>query len=109
MSTTGMSPMGPMTDGGILAPTTAEVLADPGKYEGTSFDPFAWIVGGQPLLQAYFSSTDDLGQLMYVPATLGEWLRTDPTAALTYCFVVKRGRINLAKLGPKQMAVLAGK
>lgn len=97
-----------MTDQGTEPIVTdAMVLADPGKYEGTIHDPFGWKVGGLPLLQANFASLDENGQLRYVPPTWGEWLKTDHDAALMYCRVVKRGRMNLSKLGPGQLAALA--
>jgi len=102
--------MGPTTDAGTEPiVTTAEVLANPGKYDGTPDDCFKWPVGGLPLLQALFSSVTAEGQPLYVPPTFGEWLRVDPNAALTYCLVVKRGRLNMAALSAKQIAFLMAK
>lgn len=104
------TPFGKMTDTNTaLAPTDTDVLANPGAYEGTNYDPFSWKVGGLPLIQALFSSIDENGSPRYVPPTWGEWLKSDPEAALSYCLVVKRGRMNLSKLGPHQLLALTSR
>mgnify|MGYP000709264715 CR=1 FL=1 len=104
---TSQSPMGTMTDQGAEPIVTDEmILADPGKFEGTVNDPFNWPVGGMPLVQALWGDDTRI-----VPRTFGEWLAKYPEDALLYALAVKgryRSRFNMARLGPGQLAKLAG-
>ena len=78
------------TDEGLQkAPTLAELAAEPGKYDGTSFDPLLRIVH-EPLIPIFSTKegtvVDPDGSISYKfsSGTFADWFKIDHQAALAW-------------------------
>ena len=84
----------------VPAPTRHETATNPGKYEGTSFDPTLGVMHPQ-LYERFGAGGAMAGQ---GPMTWAEWYRLDPGSAIR-CFE-DPGQfgepINMSALGPDQ-------
>ena len=86
------------------APTKAEVAANPGKYDGTSFDPVTQVVSSWGVVPVFSTLADPWSISV---SDFASWFRQDPAGAMLWMQSLQGGnRLILANCTTNQLRKL---